>query len=486
MVAKGTGMDRLSIAALALTLVAGCKSGDKKKTPPPAPNGSGTTTTTAAPDAPPKLFVDAELTTLESALTPRLDANAKRTCPRPLLKGTARPGPASDDIIAFVEAKDPLTKCFYKIEEAQKVGKLDEMVEKRDASLVAIDKECGEPLATAVTNIATHEDACSPYQPGRRPETDKPLRLLQAAHMLGLRARVLADTDPAAALWLLATSVRAMQDISRGRVNLITSITVAAAYETLLRHVEKILDGGKLAAPAAGELATAFDALLASEPRFADTLQGEQDWKALYGGLMRYMPASWMPPGGAPDPDPRKMGMPPLAKGTKLGAKDSGGLVLQSASEASASLDQACPATASYLACRTGLELRAAKRANVVRRAEALLDPDAIAKQLTAPAGGSADPREVLKRMALDALEPGLHFDYVDFLDKKVKVLWRLPAAQAALASIAAGCKPGQPSKAANDLIGEPMTVTVDAKVITVIPPGFARPPGATFKGKCP
>lgn len=451
-------------------LVTACKSDAKKA--PTKPSSS-------------QLYTAAEIETFEQELTARLDANAKRTCPRPLLRGAPRPGPASDDIIALVEPKGPLAACLDKVAAAQTTGKLEDQIEQRAPAILAIDQECGELVATTFSNIAAHEDGCSPYQPGRRPETAKPLRPIHAAHMLGLRARIVADKDPAAALWLLATGLRALQDIGRGHVNLVTSLTVAAGYNALLVQVEKIVDTATLAPDAATALAAAFDALIAGEPRFADTLQGEADWKGLYGGLMRYMPATWAPPGGVPDPDPRKHGMPALAKGTRLDARDSGGLVLDSAREVAASLAQACPATASYKMCRDGLELRAAKRATVARRPEALIDPVAVATKLASSGKPAEEIRQDARRLALDTLEPGLHFDYMSYLDKKAQIVWRLVAAQIALATRAATCKPAQPTQAASDLFGDAFHVELDAGVQRVTPPGFARPGGAQWKSKC-
>src|SRR6185503_17655827 len=135
----------------------------------------------------------AEVATLQADVEKRLDANAKRTCAVPILRGAPRPGPAADDIVPFMEPAGPLTSCFTKIAEAQKGAKLEELVAKRDAALGTIDRECGEQLATALANIAAHEDACSPYQPGRRVETSQPLRPIFAAHVVALHADLLAD-----------------------------------------------------------------------------------------------------------------------------------------------------------------------------------------------------------------------------------------------------------------------------------------------------
>ena len=118
-------------------------------TPPPPP-----------PKAPPRLFSEAEISTLEADVLARLAANGKRTCPGP--NGTVA-GASGPDIIAIVEGTGTTGGCMTRLADAGKDGGLKGDIDARKPAILELDKDCAELFATAVHHASAfpaHTEQC--------------------------------------------------------------------------------------------------------------------------------------------------------------------------------------------------------------------------------------------------------------------------------------------------------------------------------------
>jgi hypothetical protein len=445
MVEEGICMARLSIAALALVA---CNSGAKEKPVPPP-------TTERI-----HLYADEELDKLERALTERLAANWSRTCPRPVLRGTATIGPPTLELLALTEPKGPIADCLSAVGES-------------DAAATAKAKECGPTFEAAIAPIGLHEDGCSPFQPGRHVMFETAKQMLHAADILAIHAKGRAAKDPKGALWLLADSLRAFQDLARGHVDIVAAQTATAAYKVLLPEVAAIVASGTLAAKDAGELATAFEALVVAEPRWGDALQGQLDHVALYQGAARLQAAGWAPPGGTTDKLTAE-GQKKLVANGKMFARDEAGLAMQTSIERAKDFARECTPTTGYTACIAYLEMIAKERARLTQNEQAVADPDAYYATLRGSGKSDEEAGVALREVALETAAVPLHFDYADHGRTKARAVWGLVAAAHALHVRATGKCDAPPSKAGIDLLGEPSLTKLAAGVLEIAPPAIA------------
>jgi len=178
----------------------------------------------------------------------RVAADERRTCPRPVLRGTATPGAATVELAALLA--------------------------------VGASSTSGELIAVIVQRAAAYETACTPFGP--RTSADDggaTLAALRTADLAGSRAAVLADAgrlDDALALAL--DSVRVFQDLGRGPVTLLGAMVADAGEKKLIARIGEIVASHRVPADLLARTAREIDALLATEPPFADVVAGELDW----------------------------------------------------------------------------------------------------------------------------------------------------------------------------------------------------------------
>lgn len=229
----------------------------------------------------------------------RLDANAKRVCARPPLRGAPAPGSASGDLLAFHATTGELARCLGRLSELAKTD-LRTQIENRTRPVLDFDEACGATIEAALHRATSYGDACSPFQIGVRPQPDSYLRVLRVADAMGLRARTAAARNqPAAGLWRTLETVRFAQDYARGHAPLLNNAIGKSMSETALHHAQAILlEQRAISAAQLGELAAAVDALIASEPPIGDALQAEREYTELYFGLVPLKPITWPVPGG--------------------------------------------------------------------------------------------------------------------------------------------------------------------------------------------
>jgi hypothetical protein len=456
-------------------LACGCKRDEDRK-PEPAP----TSPPTPLPDKL-RLFTEAEITELETALMKRLDENAKRTCPRPVLHGTPVPGPATPDMIALAEPTRELYACNSRITGLRAMASGDpDKAEAEQAAYDVIAKDCGSTYEKAIAAIVSHEDACSPYQPGRKIDPTF-VSMLGGAKLIGAYARLRAERDPVGAMWLLVDALRAYQDFTRGHVTLVTSMTCAAAYKMLVDPALAILHSRALSQKDAEALAAAVDALFASEPPFGDTLLGERDHMGLYIGLARLRPKDWIPPGGTND-ELRELSESSMHAGSRLDPRDEAALML------------AMPE-------RTGVHARACLARNLKRCWQELVslakragsatgamdNPAALFEELLAQ-HGSKDTPEVREKVRLQVqdlvvttLAATVSASYKDYVGRKARAITALVALRYALAFERDGrCPPKRGlgglhestwAAAGMSLLGAPVRLTAQDDAIAVTPP---------------
>lgn len=262
-----------------------------------------------------------------------LEAAAKPStrCARPVLRGVSLAETAPDP--AFARCVDEWRAV---ISHAQ-----------RTPEKLAVLERCGATLETGMRAAIQRGAACSPNGLGG-PELES--GVLFPAQALGERARVMADAgDVQGALWLLLEVMRYGQDSARGRTDLMMSMLGTAVVDQANDHAVEIL--AKAKPINIDELATAVDALIASEPAFGEAAEADGYRVALDWGLPALEPASWVPPGGR-----RKDATTPADPADEE-AWGRGIVMLVVGKELSAKVAQACPVGASLAVCYRGFAL---------------------------------------------------------------------------------------------------------------------------------
>jgi len=441
----------------------------------------------------PRLFTDDELARFERGLQDRLAETAKRACPRPVVREPGTDGPAAADLVVLVEPTGTLV-CLPEIGKLASSSSIEvgTLVETRAPRLLDLEAMCGDELEEAVRKAAAHRDACSPFQLGLRKDPDTWMNVMYGAHLLGLRARLSAERGtPAFALWMLLDGAAAFRDLGRGRVGLIGSMIAVASTDLLLEQARAILTVATLAPADLDALIAGVDALLASEPPFAETLAAERDYFELYYGMPPLKGTSWVPPGGWPDGtgprsgsgDTGPFGTKPMTKHPR----DEAGIMFAAAEGMAADRATACPATATLKACHEGLV--------TLGETAKSHDPKAIGEQLwtdLAKAVGSADTTATAHRIReaiVGVLESVAHPAFSQYAAKRAAGFARLAAFRLHLEILRQGhcptegelAGPPYPALRAPAALGDTLAVqTLAGGDLEVSPPAWAasnKPP---------
>ena len=419
-------------------------------TPPPPP-----------PKAPPRLFSEAEISTLEADVLARLAANGKRTCPGP--NGTVA-GASGPDIIAIVEGTGPTGGCMTRLADAGKDGGLKGDIDARKPAILELDKDCAELFATAVHHASAFQDGCSPYQLGVRVEPVRLMGPIQLAHLLGFHAHE--AKDPAAALAVLVDAMRVLQDLERGHVTLISAMISVASSEIIGARMDAILETAKLSKAKLDELAASLDHLLAAVPSFNDILAGEREAQELYFGLARLEPKDWTPPGGWNE-ELRHLGDDSGAKHV-ADPRDEAMAVLAAAEQGAVARDKACPPGATLEACRLGLDqLGNAKQPEP-------LDTAALWKQ-----GQTDEPamRLKMRQQIVDILATVAAPNYSAYVGKEMAASARLAELRMHVEVLRTHkCDIGKLGALAPASLGAPLKLALDKKTLEVTAPGGTKP----------
>ncbi|MBN1774079.1 MAG: hypothetical protein JXB32_22660 [Deltaproteobacteria bacterium] len=378
------------VAAVALAgLLAAC--GRRRPAEADETPGADVDARTAAVEA--RWVSDVELAVWRFEAEAEAEANRTRRCPRPPLRGEPLPGPADDDLAAFVEPPDDLAECVDTVEAlrgelrnlhhpvAQPPDGLPRRVpgwwrapDDPDLPLDALRQVVAAcpALPARLHRAVAHEDSCSPYAPGRRriPSLLPPVRLAQALEVLAREA--LAAGRPEEAADLALDALRLGQDLRRGPVpwlvaivSLVFTETAAGILEEALVRPEPLPDG--LAARAAREL----EALAASEPDPSPWVDGEMLGTVLQELLPVLAGPDWEPPGGK---DVGRERAAPLLVARGLAPRDQAALAWAGLRRIRDAFRESCPPGTPARPCVDGW-LEAGRRLGVAAR-----DPAAVAE----------------------------------------------------------------------------------------------------------
>lgn len=362
---------RLAVAlALAGLLAAACG----RKTPSPPAETTAADAAAPAAGAEPRWVPDDELAAWRLEAETEADANRTRRCPRPPLRGAPLPGPADDDLAAFVEPPDDLAECVDTVEavrtELQQlhhpVGEpphglprrvpgwwraLDDPAPPVDAARQVV-RACSA-LPARLHRAVSHEDACSPYTPGRRrvPALLPPVRLAQALEVLARDA--LAADRPEQAADLALDALRLGQDLRRGPVSWLVAIVSLVFTETAAGALEATLDRPTpLPAGLADRVAAELEALAASEPHPSAWIDGDALRTALQELLPVLAESGWEPPGGR---DVGRERPAPLLVARGLAPRDQAALAWDGLRRIRDAFRAACPPESPARTCVDGL-----------------------------------------------------------------------------------------------------------------------------------
>lgn len=248
---------------------------------------------------PPAVVPDAELEILEAQLDETLAANRARRCPRAVLRGAPSPGPAAHDLALVAAGGAGLAECYDFLGEFAPVLFAPPDGSERQTGLVNRFTEICRPLPRAVARAVSHEDACSPFMPGRQglPDIGVLLRGLAAARQLG--ALAVLSGDARAGVDRFVDVIRLCQDLVRGGVPLILAMrTTSILHEVVANDLSQLIARPELSTEDLARLAEALEGLVASEPSFPRCVAADTTWLAVEAGLPMLHPAGWEPPGG--------------------------------------------------------------------------------------------------------------------------------------------------------------------------------------------
>ena len=445
-----------------------------------------------APPGPPRLVSDAEIDGYSADTTRRLADNASRRCDRPVLRGAALPGPAVADAAAFDRPTGNLATCIASLDE---LGKTDPL-EARTPALLDFERRCGIEFEGAIRKATAHRDACSAFQVGR-PQPAAPLTWIRIAKVVGLRARLRADShDVVGALWSLWDAARMYQDLSRGHATLLTSMIGTAATDIVVEHARAIVEAAPaLPAGALDELTAALDRLLATEPGFTDVLAGDVDQMAVIA-IAPLRPDDAMIRRAAPATKPGKPDQPPIATTSFGDPRDDQAIGLVVIATLRASLATACPTDATFRACSQGLaqlardgEARAKGNTDLAKLYRTLV---ARAYEPTAEAAEAA--RLSIRGTIVDVLASVAPPAFENFAEKRAGAYARLAALRLQLEVARAKRCPttGELDTApyaalrSPRLLGEPLVVTSANAGLGIAPPRWMKRTKLAWQIRCP
>jgi hypothetical protein len=248
---------------------------------------------------PPPVVPRGDLDVLESRLEATLVENRVRRCERPVLRGAPVPGPAAHDLALVATGGAALSACYDFLEEFAAVLFAPPDGRERQTGLVNRFVEVCRPLPPALTRAVSHEDACSPFLPGRRglPELGRLLRGIAAARQLA--ALTVLSGDAAAGARRFLDLIRYCQDLVRGGVPLVLVMQTSSLLEEIVvNDLHQLLGRPEVRAADLDAIAAGLDGLLASEPAFPQSVAADTTWLAVEAGLPMLRPPGWEPAGG--------------------------------------------------------------------------------------------------------------------------------------------------------------------------------------------
>jgi len=270
-----------------------------------------------------RLVDDAEIDAMKSAVLGAAEANVHKKCLRTPLRGDASNGPADQDMLSLLDREGPLASCFAAVDSLETTlsqqgdsstdiaglfRKLHNHEISSDApvSLSAQEQEQFSAIVSSCTALpsmlskaVSHENACSPFLPGRRPMGNLPEALRMTKGALILSHTLAKAGEHLEGVQLLLDVLRFGHDLGRGGTSLVepmlgTSMqfisTPALDAQVELLTPEELLT-----------VAEQLQALVATHPHPSAFQQALPAEFSLYYILPAFEPDDWAPPGGYPE-----------------------------------------------------------------------------------------------------------------------------------------------------------------------------------------
>ncbi len=443
---------------------------------------------TAVADVP-RFVSEPEIKKSEGVFRDRLAKNKDRHCVRPLLRGTAIAGRAATDLLVFEKPTGAVVGCVASLEKLAEKDGLYGAVESRRADLVAWDQRCGAQVEAAVRKAVSHEDACSPFQIGAFSQPANVVRYIQLAHALGLRARLLGDTDPKAAVWLALDVARWGQDLGRSAA-VLSRVIGDVVTELALDSVRVVLERRKLDLSELDAIGAAVDKLQASTASTPDWLASELDYFLLYYAFAPLQPAGWVPPGGWPDGNDKPEVAKPDPK--KLHPRDAPAMLMMAGDLISSKVAASCTASGSLMACHAALTKLVNAKVGGMYSAQSLVDA-LIAKAISDPAKLADEARLKIRSSVADVLADGIVASYPDHVARAGESNTRIAAVKLHIDVLktidrtkkcpaAAELAKSRPTKE----LGDSITATIASGKITVAAPKWTTSKLQPYVIGCP
>ncbi len=316
----------------------------------------------------PPLISDSEIAAIEARLLAEIEGNRTRTCVRPVLRGRSAAGLADTDIVGVVEGNDGLRECYDFIQQFDDVlfGPPDAANERQTGLMARFSKVCAS-LPPAIERATAHDDACSPYLPGRRPMPGLrgTQRILRAARHLAALVVLSGRTGEAADRFL--DIVRFAQDLGRGGAPLVmTMLATSVIREILSNDLPQLLARPELTDEDLARIRRGLGQLIETEPSLQRSIVADITWLAYEAGLPLLREPGWAPPGGysvgnqTPPADYEPALLPLVTPGQERR------FILAAIMDLGLRYSEACPEGATLAECYLGL--RAMTEAVMVRR----------------------------------------------------------------------------------------------------------------------
>jgi hypothetical protein len=265
------------------------------------------------------LLNDGELEEMRTTFAAIASENAAKVCKRPPLRtSTILQGNADEHMLALLAKVGAMESCYTNLElleasiedEDGVLGLLltperrgralndnSELNPKQEAAIAALQETCGL-LPEVMSRAVSHEDACSPYLPGRLgPGTLLPFIEISKAAVLVSR-KLAQQGERLEAVQLLLDTLRFGQDLSRGGTSLLEPMLVYASHRIIRPEINLQFDA--LSLDELRLIDEELALLIASQPHYSEYFDGERNSVVLDMVWPSVEPPGWQPPGGYP------------------------------------------------------------------------------------------------------------------------------------------------------------------------------------------
>jgi len=364
----------------------------------------------------PRLFTDTEIEVFERSARAAGRENALRECKRAPLRGAAVPGKADGAIVALIEPEkggeieaclalvgergDELSKALREGESRALSQRASALGSDESAGVLGIVEARCAPVLSKMREALQHEDACSAYLPGRREKPDRLINLVRLSEVAAVFARKARREGRAReAAEIALDGLRFNQDLCRGGSEMIFAMLSTVGTGRLAAELSALIGGPRdqVTEELLSEIDGELSALIEGEPHPADILLAEGlGWVLEHSRGTQRQEAEGE--GGLLDTS--SMG---------LDRRDEDAASSFAIKGVTERLAAACREAETFAQCRLRLDAEVAR----LEKAASGNSLAAVGRQLA-----SDEPREAVRRRALDVLEAmgaGAYGNYLDW-----------------------------------------------------------------------